>query len=73
MYYVSHKSDYVNNLGIHYATLEKKIDKGYFYLGKYALTMTPPSPDIKYKNMTRVDVIAMLNKDRGKYKKKKRH
>lgn len=71
LYYVSKKSDYVNNLGIHYATLEKKMDKDYFYLGKYKITLTPPRPETKYKIMSQEDVKVMLNKDRLKYRGKK--
>lgn len=71
LYYVSKKADYVNNLRIHYVTLEKKINKGYFYLGKYTISLTPPTPDTKCKIMSREDVIAMLDKDKVKFKKKK--
>lgn len=71
LYYVSKISDYVNILGIHYATLNKKIDKGYFYLGKYTLTLTAPTPNTKCKIMFQKDVIEKLNKDRAKLSKKK--
>lgn len=67
LYYVSHKSDYENNLGINYFILEKKIDKSLFYLGKYTLTLTPPTKDTRCEIMSREDVITMLNKDREKF------
>jgi len=71
LYYVSDKLDYENSLGIHYVTLEKKIAKDLFYLGKYTLTLTPPTPNTKCKIMSREDVIAMLDKDRAKFRNKK--
>lgn len=70
LYFVSNKKDYVERLGIHYATLEKKMEKGLYYLGKYLLTTTQPTPGVKRKNMSIEDVILMLDKDKAKLKKK---
>lgn len=71
LYYVSNKHDYENNLGINYYTLKKKIEKELFYLGKYTLTLTPPTSSTRSKVMSRQDVIAMLDKDRVKFYNKK--
>jgi len=72
LYFVSKKRDYVLELGIHYATLEKKLEKGLYYYDKYFFTMTPPSQSastVIYKNMSLKDVKAKLDKDRAKFKK----
>jgi len=70
LYFTSSKHDYVEKLGIHNSTLEDKINKGLLYLGKYSITMTPPTLDAKLHTLTLEEIKAMLDQDRSKIQAK---
>jgi len=70
LYHCSANQKYFSNyLNIHYSTLEKHINKGTYYLGKYLFTRQFCSLAI-FKKLYISEVASMLNKDREKFKRK---
>lgn len=58
------------SLKIHRDTLNKHIDKGTYYLGKYSLSDKLYSSVLVFKDLSISELNSMLNKDREKFKKK---
>jgi len=70
LYHCSENQVYFSTyLNIHYITLEKHIDKGTYYLGKYLFTRQFYLSTI-FKKLSISEVALMLNKDREKFKQK---
>lgn len=58
------------SLKIHRDTLNKHIEKGTYYLGKYSLSDKLYSSVLVFKNLSISELNSMLNKDREKFNKK---
>jgi len=69
-YHSTQQKDFINNLSIHYATFNKHLKKGTYYLGKYLFTREPVLT-AKIKEMPVLNLGLMLEKDRVKYNKNK--
>lgn len=71
LYYSSmQQKDFINNLNIHYVTFNKHLNNGTYYLGKYSFSREPVLT-AKVKEMSDLELVSMLEKDRIKYNKNK--
>ena len=69
-YYSMQQKDFINNLNIHYVTFNKHLNNGTYYLGKYFFSREPVLT-AKVKEMSDLELVSMLEKDRIKYNKNK--
>lgn len=69
-YYSMQQKDFINNLNIHYVTFNKHLNNGTYYLGKYSFSREPVLT-AKVKEMSDLELVSMLEKDRIKYNKNK--
>jgi hypothetical protein len=70
LYHCSENQRYFSNyLNIHHITLEKHMDKGTYYLGKYLFTRQFYL-SAHFRKLSIFEVAFMLNKDREKFKRK---
>lgn len=67
-YYTNNRNNFILDFKIHYVTLEKHLEKGTYYLGRYLFTnyLVPTSKDHK---MTVSEFALKLAKDRQSKKK----
>jgi hypothetical protein len=70
-HYTDKPKNFVNNLNIHYVTIEKHLEKGTYYLGKYLFTREL-EPTAKFNKMSMPELSFMLNKDRERFQRKRR-
>jgi len=71
LYFSSTKQiDFIRKLNVHPITFSKHLENGTFYLGKYLFSRVPVLT-AKVKDMSDVDLVLMLEKDRVKYNKNK--
>jgi hypothetical protein len=71
LYYSSSQQiDFIKNLSIHHTTLSKHLEAGTYYLGKY-LFLREPVLTAKVKDITVVDLLLSLERDRLKFNKVK--
>jgi hypothetical protein len=70
-YYIINVKEFLDNLNIHWVTFQKHLENGTYYLGKYTFTREFVSV-AKFKNMSMSELALMLNKDRVKFKRKKK-
>lgn len=64
------QKDFINNFNIHYVTFNKHLNNGTYYLGKYSFSREPVLT-AKVKEMSDLELVSMLEKDRVKYNKNK--
>ena len=69
-FFSTQQIDFIRKLNIHHTTFSKHLEKGTYYLGKY-LFSTVPVLTAKVKDMSDLDLMLMLEKDRVKYNKNK--
>jgi hypothetical protein len=69
-YYSMQQKDFINNLNIHYVTFNKHLNNGTYYLGKYFFSRESVLT-AKVKEMSVLELVSMLEKDRIKYNKNK--
>jgi len=69
-HYTRNRGDFIHGLNIHYATFEKHLEKGTYYLGKYLFT-SEFAQLAKFKNMSIPELSLILAKDRERFKRKK--
>lgn len=69
-YYSMQQKDFINNFNIHYVTFNKHLNNGTYYLGKYSFSREPVLT-AKVKEMSDLELVSMLEKDRVKYNKNK--
>jgi len=68
-YHIKSRKDFIISLKIHYATFEKHLANGTYYLGKYLFTREFVQ-SAKFKEMSIGELISMLEKDREIFKRK---
>src|SRR5690606_21688148 len=66
-YCTTNRKDFINSLKIHYATFEKHLENGTYYLGKYLFTREFVQL-AKFKEMSMLELSSMLAKDRERFK-----
>ena len=72
-YRTQNRQKFLQALKIHYATFEKHLAKGTYYLKRYLFTQVEPSAvAFAIKNLTLSELALKLEKDRIKNSKKKR-
>jgi hypothetical protein len=69
-YYSMQQKDFITNLNIHYVTFNKHLNNGTYYLGKYFFSRESVLT-AKVKEMSDLELVSMLEKDRIKYNKNK--
>jgi hypothetical protein len=69
-FFSTQQIDFIRKLNVHHTTFSKHLEKGTFYLGKYLFSRVPVLT-AKVKDMSDLDLMLMLEKDRVKYNKNK--
>ena len=68
-FYTNNRKNFLQNLNIHYATFEKHLQKGTYYLGRY-LFSDNLEPTAKFKGKTLFKLALELEKNRKSLKKR---
>jgi hypothetical protein len=69
-FFSTQQIDFIRKLNIHHTTFSKHLENGTYYLGKYLFSRVPVLT-AKVKDMSDLDLMLMLEKDRVKYNKNK--